>query len=118
MAMSDIMDTFWDKYSNFEKHRGRGDFADVVKYATEDVRAGRSHMWHEKYSLPYTKVLGYVACRVCSKLAGIGAAERSWGDVKCKAYQIWKTLTYQRGIDREESNSLHECESHRESNSQ
>ena len=82
MDTSEIVDTFWDEYSNFDKRRG--DFADVVKYATEDVRAGRSHKWHEKYSLPYTKVLGHVACRVCSKLAGIGAAERSWGwgDVK------------------------------------
>ena len=80
MDMSEIVDTFWDEYSNFDKRRG--DFVDVVKYATEDVRAGHSHKWHEKYSLPYTKVLGYVACRVCSKLAGIGAAERSWGDVK------------------------------------
>jgi hypothetical protein len=27
-------------------------------------------------------VLGYVACRVTSQVLGIGAAERSWGDVK------------------------------------
>ena len=35
-----------------------------------------------KYSLPFTKVLGFVSCRVTSKVLGIGAAERSWGDVK------------------------------------
>ena len=35
-----------------------------------------------KYSLPFTKVLGFVACRVTSKVLGIGAADRSWGDVK------------------------------------
>ena len=35
-----------------------------------------------KYSIPYTTVLGYVACRVTSKLCGIGPAERSWGAVK------------------------------------
>ena len=39
-------------------------------------------MWHQKYSLPFTKVLGFVACRVTSKFLGIGAADRSWGDVK------------------------------------
>ena len=39
-------------------------------------------MWHQKYSLPCTKVLGFVACRVTSKVLGIGAAERSWGDLK------------------------------------
>ena len=35
-----------------------------------------------KYSLPFTKVLGFVACRVTSKVLDIGAAERSWGEVK------------------------------------
>ena len=28
------------------------------------------------------KVLGFVACRLTSKILGIGSAERSWGDVK------------------------------------
>ena len=37
----------------------------------------KSHVWHEKYSLPYTTVLGYVACHVTSKFCGIGPAERS-----------------------------------------
>ena len=39
-------------------------------------------MWHQEYSLPFTKVLVFVACIVTSKVLGIGAAERSWGDVK------------------------------------
>ena len=39
-------------------------------------------MWHQKYSLPFTKVIGFVACRVTSKFLGIGATKRSWGDVK------------------------------------
>ncbi len=34
------------------------------------------------YSLPYTHVLGFVACRVTSKRLGIGAVERSWSDKK------------------------------------
>ena len=46
------------------------------------MRAAKSHLWHEKYSLPYTNVLGFVACRTTSKNLGIGAAKRSWGDVK------------------------------------
>ena len=37
---------------------------------------------HQKYSLPSTKVLGFVVCRVTSKILGIGSAERSWGYVK------------------------------------
>ena len=43
---------------------------------------GLSHRWHEKYSEPYTMVLGMVACCTTSKHLGIGSAERSWGDVK------------------------------------
>ena len=39
-------------------------------------------MRHQKYSLSWTKVLGFVACRVTSKVLGIGEAERSWGDIK------------------------------------
>ena len=38
--------------------------------------------WHQKYSLSCTKVLGFVACIVTSNVIVIGAAERSWGDVK------------------------------------
>ena len=39
-------------------------------------------MWHQKYSLPCTKVIVFFACRVTSKVLGTGEAERSWGDVK------------------------------------
>ena len=39
-------------------------------------------MWHQKYSLPCTKFLGFVICRFKSKVLGIGAAENYWGDVK------------------------------------
>ena len=39
-------------------------------------------IYGKKYSLPSTKVLGFVSCRVTSKIIGIGYSERSWGDVK------------------------------------
>ena len=32
--------------------------------------------------IPYTKVLGFVACSVTSKVLGMGYAECSWDDVK------------------------------------
>ena len=42
-----------------------------------------------KYSLLCTKVLGFVACIVTSKVLGICAAERSWGGVnKIKSGKI------------------------------
>ena len=43
---------------------------------------GNSHLWHKKNSVRFTSILGKLACLVCSKILGIGSAERSWGDVK------------------------------------
>ena len=78
--ISDIIYTFWGKFKDFSNQTG--DFSKPGRWLTSDVRAAKSHLWHEKYSLPYTNVLGFVACRTTSKNLGIGAAERSWGDVK------------------------------------
>ena len=39
-----------------------------------------------KYSPPYTKVLGFVACSVTSKVLAVDATERSKGDVKTIKY--------------------------------
>jgi hypothetical protein len=47
-----------------------------------DLKTNESHIWHKKNSLRYTDVLGKLACIVCSKILGIGSAERAWGDVK------------------------------------
>ena len=48
----------------------------------KDIRDGDSNLWHQKYSLSCTKVIGFVSCRVKSKVLGIGVAQHSWGDVK------------------------------------
>ena len=50
------------------------------------MRYGNIHLWNQKYSLPCTKVLGFVSCSVTSKVLGIGAAEHSWGYVKTIKY--------------------------------
>ena len=44
--------------------------------------SGKSHLWHKKYSLPYTIVLGFIGCRTTSNVLGIGPCKRNWGDVK------------------------------------
>jgi hypothetical protein len=80
MTPADIIDTFWNEYKSFQQCTHP--FAEPSRWATVDVTQGNSFLWHEKYSLPYTIVLGYVGCRVTSKLCGIGPAERSWGGVK------------------------------------
>ena len=76
----EIVDIFWDEFKAFRNRTQQ--YSEPRCWATQDAVQGRSHLWHEKYSIPYTKVLGFVACRVTSKLAGIGPAERSWATVK------------------------------------
>ena len=39
-------------------------------------------MWNKNYHLACTKVIGFVACRVISKIIGIGSSGISWGDVR------------------------------------
>ena len=80
MSSTQILDTFWSEFKAFRNHTKP--YNDPRRWASHYVITGDSYLWHENYSYPYTKVLGYVACRVTSKLCGIGPAERSWGGVK------------------------------------
>ena len=49
---------------------------------SKDISDGNCHILHQKYSLPSTKAVGFVACRVTLKILGIGSSKCSWGDVK------------------------------------
>ena len=79
--MAVTQDIFWTEYTNFDNKIGSFD-ADEFIWKIKDIKDGNSHLWHQKYSLPCTKVLGFVVCRVTSNVLGIGAAELSWTDVK------------------------------------
>ncbi len=79
-SLAEIVDTFWNEFKAFQCCMEP--FHHPSRWATPDISSGRSHVWHEKYSIPYTQVLGYVACHVTSKLCGIGPAERGWAAVK------------------------------------
>lgn len=78
--IDEIIDTFWNQYKHFKNKTGKYDHKG--RWHVDDAILGNSYLWHEKYSLPYYPVLGFVACRTTSKLLGIGAAERCWGAVK------------------------------------
>ena len=41
-----------------------------------------THVWHHKYSFPFTKIFGKFACYVSSKPTGSGGAEQHWKAVK------------------------------------
>ena len=79
--MNVTLDMFWTEYTDFDNNIGSFDADDFI-WKIKDISDGNSHLWHQKYSLPFTKVIGFVACRFKSKVLGIGSAERSWGAVK------------------------------------
>jgi hypothetical protein len=72
-----IMDTFWNEFKAFQNYTQP--YHDMSHWESSDCcLTGKSYLWHEKYSLPCTVVLGFVGCRVTSKLCRIGPAKRSW----------------------------------------
>ena len=79
--MDVILDLFWTEYTAFDNKIGSYDADEFIR-KSKGISDGNSHLWHQKYSLTFTKVLGFVSCRVTSKVLGIGVAERSWGGVK------------------------------------
>jgi hypothetical protein len=78
-----MIDEFWDEYDQFDNRQGPA-FGESRYYiwASLDIAQYQSYKWHKKYSLVQTKQLGRLACRVTSKILGMGSAERCWGDVK------------------------------------
>ena len=78
--IEEIVDLFWDEFKTFVKKTKP--FDNVARWNVSNAIKGESHLWHEKYTLPYTSVLGFVACRVTSKTLGIGPCERNWSAVK------------------------------------
>ena len=86
--MNDTIDTFWSDYTTFNYNNcpfGGDDFI----WSSKDINEINICIWNQKYSLSCAKVLGFVACRFTSKIISIGAAERSWGDVKKIRSEKW-----------------------------
>ena len=44
--------------------------------SSKTICDGNGHLWYQKYSLPCTKVIGFVAFGVTSKTIGMGSTER------------------------------------------
>ena len=75
--LHETLDAFWSKYTNFNNNNNDPFDSNEFIWNSTDISDGKSNLWHQKYSLPSTKVLGFVAFRVTSKTLGIGSAERS-----------------------------------------
>ena len=79
-VMTKMLDKLWTEFECFLSKTGPYNREHI--WESSDLGEGASYMWHKKNSLRFTEYLGRLACIVCSKILGIGAAERNWGDVK------------------------------------
>ena len=93
MSEAEILYTFWNGFKAYQYRTYPYDAASC--WLSPDVVKVDSYLWHEKYSLHSTKVLGFVACRTTSKLCGIGAAEcrevLGWSETN----QDWQTFSFE-----------------------
>mgnify|MGYP001810512301 CR=1 FL=1 len=80
--LAGIMNKFWSEFEHFRTKTGHFAKAYIWNPKNPDLLLGRSHLWHRTNSYFHTEILGKFACRVCSKIVGMGSAERNWGDVK------------------------------------
>ena len=80
-VLHETISKFCRKYTNFNNKNDNFDSNKFI-WNIKDISDSNSHLCNQKYSLPSTKVLGFVYCRSTSKVLGIGYAERSWIDVK------------------------------------
>ena len=67
--LHETIHTFWIEFTDLNNKVDRFD-SKKFTWISKDVCGGNSYIWHQKYSLTLTKVLGFVACRVTSKILG------------------------------------------------
>ena len=99
--INQLKDLFWQEYTDFSTKVGQ--FAKTYIWTSTAIKKRKSFEWHSMYSLKCTKNLRRLACRVTSKIIGIGSAERNWGDVKHlksgkRSHLLGKTLEKQATI--------------------
>jgi hypothetical protein len=81
--LASLLYFFWEEFEQFQSRSGPYEKSHIWNLSiNRDLLLGKSYLWHKKNSYFQTKVLGKFACRVCSKIVGMGSAERNWGDVK------------------------------------
>ena len=71
------LDLFWTDCTDFNHNNGPFD-GDEFIWKNKGISDGNSNLWHHKYSLPCTKVLGFRACLFTSKVLLIAATKRYW----------------------------------------
>ena len=78
---SKVLNTYWNEWDGFNTRSGVFD-EELPCWSSSDIDNNQTAKWHKCNSFYETEYLGKFACRVTSKIVGIGNAERCWGDVK------------------------------------
>eukprot|EP00957_Ditylum_brightwellii_P055771 4226457-Ditylum_brightwellii.AAC.1 len=81
-AIEKVKNDFWTKWDDFVSKQGDS-YGQQHIWSSNNLCDGCVHLRQQQILLPFTSVLGYIACQIMSKILGIGAAGRLWGDVKC-----------------------------------
>ncbi len=93
-SIDEIIDIFWKEFKHFT-YRTRSFSYHSSCFKNDNAFSGQCYLWHEEHSLPFTEVLGFVACQNMSKHIVIGYVERPQSDVKTirngkhENYQQW-----------------------------
>jgi hypothetical protein len=80
--IGNMINKFWNEFEDFQGKKGVYMDRPYIFKNHSDLLNNKSFLWHKKESERFTEYFGAFACRVCSKILGIGSAEQSWGDVK------------------------------------
>ena len=73
--MGQNIDQFWIEHETF--WTSTGSFATSYILKNSIIKDGKSYLWHNMYTNPFTKVLVLVGCQVTPKMLGIRSSERN-----------------------------------------
>ena len=61
--LHETLNRFWSDYTRFNNKNDHFDSNEFI-WDSKNIHYGNIYLWHQKYYLPPTEVLGFVACRV------------------------------------------------------
>ena len=70
------IDLFWEEREDFVKHHNF--FNRQMIWTTAEREDTVAYEWHYRYSRPFTKVFGEVACKTTARILGTGQSEQYW----------------------------------------
>jgi hypothetical protein len=76
VELARAIDLFWKEREDFVKRRNF--FNRPMIWTTAEREDTVAYEWHYRYSRPFTKVFGEIACKTTARILGTGQSERYW----------------------------------------